>query len=701
LAKTFHETASSNADTFASALEKLTTLFQSMEEYGLGRVLGTGREVGFQKKHANALSHFSLDLVRNAWRLPLWIFGSHLPGPLPAAKVDTAAASDAGAAPAAQDAVATSAASALQLRSHGLAGNAHDPALTSATQSSTSPAAANVAKDASGNDSHASSVPPGPGSVATAAGASASKPPVSVVAAAPAAENVGDPSHAASETQPNVHPGTSAASAAEDAAADGVQKRRRCVWRCGEPVVERTHTNAAIGNHEEAVKYTRQHFLTLGLHVDVEWKGTETSYYRLDGHCKESAQCPVRFLARIYLSEPPEIEIKMFHGPHQHSRGDAVAYGHIFSAAELVVARRYRETCVGRLSVDGLSSALAHAGKQDFMQLPNYQKSLRQWISRENKKKDREAGAVPVRSALPSVAELECNIDRFRIRTLADIRQQEHDTCLCVLPGSVLTETRGYIPFTCKGMMALLQSYKHEQLILGVDAKVGKGSGAWRIATIGLYVKDELVRSSLRRFDGGRRVRCLSYTTTFRPLLQALMHHESTPNYRDFFNDFLDLCAFVLGISREHFAHTLVSLGKDFCDAAEQARLELLPKARPCGDSTHMFARFALQLPRKCGAAAPSEITAASAQAHDKQISSGMRVVCESAPTIDILDAVLTPLLDHWFPLSSTPGFGVHAVPRSIHVHVYVGLHILHPPLLPTLCFRRAHKHVHVHTNAH
>jgi hypothetical protein len=401
------------------------------------------------------------------------------------------------------------------------------------------------------------------------------------------------------------------------------------------------------------------------LHLDLEWKGAEKMFYRLDGHCKESAQCPVRFLARVYLSDDPEIEIKMFHGPHQHSSGDAVAYGHIFSAAELVVVKRYQATCVGRLSVDGLSNALAHAGLQSFMQLPNYPASLRGWVKRENTKIDRAAGAVPVHSVLPAVAELDCNIDRFRIRTLADIRQQDHDTGLCVLPGSVLTETRGYIPFTCKGMVKLLQSYKHEQLILGVDAKVGKGNGAWRIATIGFYVKDELVRSSLRRFDEGRRVRCLAYTTTFRPLLQALMHHETTNNYRDFFNHFLDLGAFVLRISREHFAQSIVSLGKDFCDAAEQARLQFLPHARPCGDSTHMFARFALQLPRKCLDVGSTDITAVSAKTHDKQVSSGMRDVCGSAPTIDILDAVLTPLLDHWLPLSSTLGFCVNAIPHT------------------------------------
>ena len=65
------------------------------------------------------------------------------------------------------------------------------------------------------------------------------------------------------------------------------------------------------------------------------------------------------------------------------------------------------------------------------------------------------------------------------------------------------------------------------------------------------------------------------------------------------------------------------------------------------GDNTHMFARFALQLPKKCKNLPPAETTAGTSCAHHDFINNGMRVICAYSPTIDVLDAVILVFLDH------------------------------------------------------
>ena len=126
------------------------------------------------------------------------------------------------------------------------------------------------------------------------------------------------------------------------------------------------------------------------------------------------------------------------------------------------------------------------------------------------------------------------------------------------------------------------------------------------------------------------------------------MHQETIDNYVAFLNLFLDLGSYILNISRDHFASTIMRLGKDFNDAIEAARLRVLDAARPCGDTTHQHARFQLQLPKQCKNEAVPEPTLRSERPHHEQILEGMRVICSATPTIDILDAVLIVALDFW-----------------------------------------------------
>ena len=188
---------------------------------------------------------------------------------------------------------------------------------------------------------------------------------------------------------------------------------------------------------------------------------------------------------------------------------------------------------------------------------------------------------------MPRLAEVECNVDSFRIDSLDALLKEDMHTRLRVLPGTVLRGARYFVPFTCRGMLLALQSYRHEQLLLGVDAKVGKGSKSCRIATLGLLVKDSLTRSSFKRDSSGNCIRILAYTTTFKPILQALMNWETDDNYRDFLMVFLSLCAHTLGVSEDFLRMHCVLMAKDFYQSSENARGQVLPHARPVDMPSH------------------------------------------------------------------------------------------------------------------
>ena len=266
---------------------------------------------------------------------------------------------------------------------------------------------------------------------------------------------------------------------------------------------------------------------------------------------------------------------------------------------------------------------------------------------RENAKRRKTVGMVPPRAAPPRVVEMEVNFESFRIHALADISHTEYNTDLRILPHPLVTHDRGFVAFTCRAMASCLTLADSEDFLLAVDAKVGKGPRAWRIATIGFLGKTGLRRTNIKRWNGFR-VQGLAYTTSFMPVLQALINEETTENYIALYNLFLDLGSHILGISRDHFARSIRRLAKDFNPGSEAARLSVLDSARPCGDTTHQNARFAIQLPKKCRNTSVQEPSLRSDRPHHEQILEGMRVFCLAAPTIDILDAVLVVAQDFW-----------------------------------------------------
>ena len=96
-----------------------------------------------------------------------------------------------------------------------------------------------------------------------------------------------------------------------------------------------------------------------------------------DGRCHETSACPVTFLGRVYFGDVCEIEIKIFNEPHDHT-GHDIAFASPFTAQELLVAQRYRDSCVTRpLTFAGLRAALEQSDSKDILSSSGFEKQLR------------------------------------------------------------------------------------------------------------------------------------------------------------------------------------------------------------------------------------------------------------------------------------------------------------------------------------
>ena len=425
---------------------------------------------------------------------------------------------------------------------------------------------------------------------------------------------------------------------------------QRLQWAHGHPI--QTSELRHINNHSEGVRALTDCFVKMGLRTQWLWKGDATNYYRFRGICVESENCPVTYQARLFWGGDETDEVRQF-GDHSEHTGEMMQTGTLLSARQESVANSYQRACLaGRMTLEGLIQHWQAAGLQ--REAWQDDKAIRNWLYRENKKAKLESGMVQVDSRRPMpVVSFEALVEPFRTTGVDAIWQEADVTRLFVLPQVVITSDdptrrikgRGYVPFTCKGMLLqLLRLEKDVSLVLAVDAKVGRGNAAWRTASIGFYKKSELAKTTLTRRDH-KSLQMRAYTTSFCPVLQARMHQETNENWSAMFNDFVDIIAHVRGIEREVAKQSCFQCAKDFNDAIENGRKNICPDARPIGDPTHMWARFGLQLPRKCRDVATEEPTAASQKPNSQQMLSGMEAMCTLSPTIDILDVVLEHFL--------------------------------------------------------
>ena len=253
------------------------------------------------------------------------------------------------------------------------------------------------------------------------------------------------------------------------------------------------------------------------------------------------------------------------------STGNRSVQGALFVGAALTLLRDYLRSTRDP-TLPGLKLALRDV---PFQSMP----SDRQIVQYLNRYKRSRAALDPL---LPAAKD---TLAEMRV-CLQDFLVEDHSNrCKPFVLGEPTLATDDlFVPFTCRGMLACLTRYSAATLHLAVDAKMQVVKMGLCIATLSLLVKPGLRKTTLLRLSG---VSCqaAAFVTSAYPVLQALMHAETSKNYERLFRTCIGVWRDLRGTDP---VPLVTQVHKDFSKAIEHARALLFPASRPVDDWFHL-----------------------------------------------------------------------------------------------------------------
>lgn len=370
----------------------------------------------------------------------------------------------------------------------------------------------------------------------------------------------------------------------------------------GEPKRHRGHSIAVVEGpmrcdapllaKSDALAKFREWVVASGVRAVVREQRTGQSAYRAKAKCAESAARRVTF-TMIYVfnatkrSDPVGTFMIIRHGEHTGHEDAPAVVGSIWTVEQLAAASDYvRRSAWQRTNARTLLSHLRAAGL-DQPTLPS-DRQVQQWLTRQTAKVHGPKPAAP-QPCIGAAADAIAKYDRTPSSPLG----------LFLLPGTALTTTRGFVPFTCRKIVEQMARFdKEAPLILATDAKMGIASGGWSVITAGILTKYGLRPTTLSRSRSAAQVsQGLGFTSVFRPIFCAAVDAETTENYSQLFSLFLRLWD-------DHTGRvpSVREVHKDWNKASEAARRDVLPKARPCNDWAHAARKIAPSMAPAFGA---------------------------------------------------------------------------------------------------
>ena len=228
------------------------------------------------------------------------------------------------------------------------------------------------------------------------------------------------------------------------------------------------------------------------------------------------------------------------------------------------------------LSSRSVRAALADAGLDAHMA----KLRLKQYVTRENRKRrgGKQCGQKPiVQELLESVkAWSDKQTTTFSTGPLDELRVVGAPDC---------GVGHAFFGWTCRGFLNHAVNPNKEPVCIVVDGKHKITNTGAVIATVSFLGKGDLGNTSFVH-RSGQRVQVPLHTGTTRPILQAYMDAESTPNWIRLFEL---LCSVVKTECDYDLKPLVVQVQCDFNDAIEAARRKVFPNSRIARDYPHMM----------------------------------------------------------------------------------------------------------------
>ena len=220
-------------------------------------------------------------------------------------------------------------------------------------------------------------------------------------------------------------------------------------------------------------------------------------------------------------------------------------------------------------------------------QLHNLVRRLRQKNSQTS-----HVANVPVQVFLDEVKAWEADLPK-------DVGNVEDLSRLIVLKsphGSVVEDSRVYVPLSCPGMLQRLRDAAKHRIRLIVDMKMGAVANNYGVITLCFATSSTRLRKTTAAMLQGRRQTYLAHTCTAQPVMQAIVHTEREDNVTACFQDLCWLCQDVAGFDLKA---QILHVHADYAPGIAAARRNVFPGVRLIGDYFHYKKALFKTLPSK------------------------------------------------------------------------------------------------------
>eukprot|EP00438_Fugacium_kawagutii_P004393 Skav208133 [mRNA] locus=scaffold3170:20796:24740:- [translate_table: standard] len=409
---------------------------------------------------------------------------------------------------------------------------------------------------------------PRPNLVSTTLRDSVSEPPSAVVVAAPvpavgcvsAASLPSEPSRVAEASPPPV-----SVPLADSQRSESVPPVFLAACALGVPLKSRAEIKAHISGHPTCSSFRHR---VLSSHSDLrKWT------FRVV--CAEDVDCGYVVLATYFLqSRGHAAGTLVFSSLRKHVHNTEVNSGKIFTPLQASVARAF--LAEGGNVARQLSIHLQE--KFPNTRLPNLTQ-LAGWLKREKQKANANARLASTENVVGTVS----------VTLESWYRIPDAVAGLYVLSRAVVvSDVETFIPFTCPGMLSVLSRYAAVDVLLALDSKqkvLDRGMG---VLTVSVLAKTGLRNTRLT----GTRQQIRACVTRAFPVLQAIIHAESSPNADRMFTLLSELWQESHGESRPPLRDCVKQVHKDYAPAFESARQKHFPLSRPCDDYFHLRQKY-------------------------------------------------------------------------------------------------------------
>ena len=267
------------------------------------------------------------------------------------------------------------------------------------------------------------------------------------------------------------------------------------------------------------------------------------------------------------------------HGTHAHGPSSAADRGFVFTPLQDRDARAYLASGQ-RLCAHGLEAFLLARGHV-LAALPSAARRSR-WL------KNRKPPPARVEPPAPRVA---CMVQNLSDWPTAETPELTGLFRIATTDCNVVDESAVCAPFSCQGMVNTLRRWSDSTVVMTVDTKQNCLAHGYGVLTMSMLHKYKLRRTTLAR-HGGKKVQGDMFTSHASPVLQAVIHVESTENIVRAFQAVCQLWQRAAP-QRRPLPECLSQIHKDFLPAIEAARRSVFPHTRPVDDFFHFMEKKA------------------------------------------------------------------------------------------------------------